>query len=352
MKARITLATVAIVAVLALGFAIGCQRGRTDAQVTNDVQTKINSDPAVQSRQYTVNANNGVVTLGGTVNSDTERASASADAAQVAGVKTVVNNIQVTPPVVAQEAAPPVAAAPPPAPAEPSPAKHRKPSGIGRQQAPPAPTPEAMTPMAETAPPPPPAPALPPPPPQPVAVTIPEGSTLSIRLVDAIDSERNQAGDTFRATLDTPVTLNDSIVIPAGADVSGKVTDAKSAARFSGHSALALQLMNIRVNGKTYDLQTDQYSRQGASRGKNTGEKVGGGALLGAIIGGIAGGGKGAAVGAGVGAGAGGTAQAVTRGQQIRLTSEQILPFHLQSPLTVIPSNQSNRSRQQLNSPE
>jgi hypothetical protein len=171
---------------------------------------------------------------------------------------------------------------------------------------------------------------------------------LSIRLVDAIDSERNKAGDSFRATLDSPVSVGDVIAIPAGADISGKVTDAKSAAHFSGHSELALELTSIRVDGKSYDLQTDQYSRQGTARGKNTAEKVGAGTVLGAIIGGLAGGGKGAAIGAGVGAGAGGTAQAVTRGQQIHLTSEQVLAFHLTSPVTVTVPPKSDRNRQPL----
>ena len=54
------------------------------------------------------------------------------------------------------------------------------------------------------------------------------------------------------------------------------------------------------------------------------------------------------AIGAGVGAGAGTTAQGVTRGQQVRLNSEQVLNFQLQSPLTVTPASGSNRDRQRL----
>jgi len=355
MKARLRLVSVTISAALVLGLSIGCQRARTDAQVTNDVQSKINSDSSITSRQYTVTATSGVVTLGGTVNNDAERTAAAADAAQVAGVKTVVNNLRVVPSAVAQppvQAPEPVPAAPATSPAQKHRTAHGKPSAFGsnrKRQAemaalppPPAPIAEPVAPVA--APPPP-----PPPPPKPVDVTIPAGTTLSIRLIDAIDSEHNQAGDRFRATLDTPITMGDATVIAAGAEISGRVVNAKSAAHFSGHSELALELTSISVNGKSYDLSTDQYARQGTARGKNTGEKVGGGALLGALIGGLAGGGKGAAIGAGVGAGAGGAAQGATRGQQIRLTSEQVLAFHLQSPLTVTPSAKSNRNRQPLN---
>ncbi len=82
---------------LSLAFLAGCsQKGnRTDAQVASDVQTKIYSDAGIQSRQISVQAANGVVTLSGDVNSDAERTAAANDAATIAGVKTVVNNLQV-----------------------------------------------------------------------------------------------------------------------------------------------------------------------------------------------------------------------------------------------------------------
>ena len=81
---------------ISLAFLAGCSKkeNRTDAQVATDVQTKIYSDNAIQSRQISVQAVNGVVTLSGDVNSDSERAAAASDAATIAGVKTVVNNLQ------------------------------------------------------------------------------------------------------------------------------------------------------------------------------------------------------------------------------------------------------------------
>ena len=120
---------------------------------------------------------------------------------------------------------------------------------------------------------------------------------------------------------------------PPGYDVEGHIVDVKSAGKFAGQSMLALQLDRISAGGKYYNLQTDQYRRQGTSRGKNTAEKVGAGAGIGAIIGAIAGGGKGAAIGAAAGGGLGGGVQAATKGQQIRLPSETVLNFTLQAPV-------------------
>ena len=163
-----------------------------------------------------------------------------------------------------------------------------------------------------------------------------------MRLLDRIDTETSHPGDSFRATLNSPL-VDDSgaTVIPEGYEVTGKIVDAKSAGRFAGSSALALELTQLSVNGKQYSLQTNQYTRRGKSRGKSTVEKVGGGAALGAILGGIFGGAKGAAVGATVGAGAGTGVSAAGRGQQIVLRPETALNFELQSPLSVLPTSQS-----------
>ena len=134
MKAKITVMGAVIAALLVLGWATACQRARSDAQVATDVQSKINGDSAVQSRQYTVTAENGVVTLGGYVGNDSERAAAANDAAQVAGVRTVVNNLQVAAPAVAEQVPPPgpppEAAPPEPAPVERHREAHSKPSGV------------------------------------------------------------------------------------------------------------------------------------------------------------------------------------------------------------------------------
>jgi hypothetical protein len=156
-------------------------------------------------------------------------------------------------------------------------------------------------------------------------------------------------GETFRATLDSPLAVDGDVAIPAGHDVEGHIVDVKSAGKFAGQSLLVLQLDRISVGGKYYSIQTDQYKKQGSSRGKNTAEKVGAGAGIGAIIGAIAGGGKGAAIGAAAGGGLGGGVQAATKSQQIKLASETVLNFTLQGPVTVLPTSKGpNADRPKL----
>src|SRR5437868_11641138 len=106
MKAKISLhAIFVMVLTLLLSGVTGCSRSnqRTDAQVAGDVQAKISADSTLTGRQISINANKGVVTLAGTVNSDAERVAATNDAAQVDGVKQVLNNLQLAP---AEAAAP------------------------------------------------------------------------------------------------------------------------------------------------------------------------------------------------------------------------------------------------------
>ena len=149
----------------------------------------------------------------------------------------------------------------------------------------------------------------------------------------------NKAGEIFHASLDAPMVVDDQVVVPQGADVYVRLSDASSAGRLTGKSELHLELIKLEYQGRSYPLVSSTYSLAGSSRGKNTAEKVGGGAALGAIIGALAGGGKGAAIGAGVGAGAGGVYQGATKGKQVKIPSETKLDFQLDQPvnITVMP---------------
>lgn len=367
---RLQLGLAVLIAATLMG--VGCNKSQpTDAQVASSVQSKINADSAVPSKTVAVQAANGVVTLSGNVASDNERLAAANDAASIGGVKTVINNLEVGGATAAsdQPAAPPPAVQtaetqPAPAPARaPTRAKREKPSarerhhrgqalsetdntqqevaqaqepapsyqGTGQPDATPAPAPVQNTP--------------PPPPAPPARVTIPSGTTLSVRLVDGLDSEKNRVGDTFHATLNTPIVISDRVVIPRDADVQGHVVDVKSAGRFAGGSNLTIQLDSIAVNGRTYNIDTNQWARNGTGEGKKTATKAGGGALLGAIIGGIAGGGKGAAIGTLAGGAAGtGAAAATNKANQIKLAPEALLSFSLQNPITVTPQASNNRN--------
>lgn len=353
MKRKSPLYVYLVFAIL-LSLGLGCAKKPDNAKITSDVQAKFSQDSGLSSKQLSVQVENGVVTLSGNVDNDAQRNAASQQAASVPGVKTVVNNLQVGPaPADAQAAqpAPETAAAPPAEIPKPSSGKKRshKSSGSDDMQNSNNGQTADNTPPPAAAPQPQPAAApAPPPPPPPKRYIIDQGTQLTVRLVDAIDSEKNQTGDTFHATLNAPLSSDGDEAVPAGSDITGHLVEVKSAGKFAGQSSVIAQLDSLTFGGKTYNLQTDQYKKQGSSRGKNTAEKVGAGAAIGGIIGALAGGGKGAAIGAAAGGGVGGGVQAATKGQQIKLPSETVLNFTLQAPITVVQAPSSNAGRQKL----
>ena len=361
MKARITVYFSVVLLIATMGLTVACNQAPNDSQIQSQLQDKLKSDSGLQGKNLGVQSENGAVTLSGTVDNDAQRDAASRYAAAVPGVKQVINNLQVAPATAAVAPAPTPEPAPQetpkPAPAvrrDPPPRRHVSPKPVAEVASAGAGAGAASMAMAHQDSSPAPVqvvPSTPPPPPPPQKVTIPAGTTLAVRLVDAIDSEKNQPGETFRATLNSPLAVDGEIAIPAGYDVEGHLVDVKSAGKFAGQSVVVLQLDRISVGGRSYSVQTDQYKRQGSSRGKNTAEKVGAGAAIGAIIGGIAGGGKGAGIGAAAGGGLGGGVQAATKGQQIKLPSETVLNFTLQNPLTVIPAGGPDSHRHKMDAP-
>jgi hypothetical protein len=185
----------------------------------------------------------------------------------------------------------------------------------------PAPAPQATTPTSNT-------------------ITIPAGQALLVRMIDSVNSKKNNVGDVFHASLETDLNVNGVLIARKGTDIYGRLAEAKEAGHFSGSAELELELTRIVIDGRDYPVVSSDYTLKGKGRGSNTAEKVGGGAIAGAIIGAIAGGGKGAAIGATAGSAAGAGVQVFTRGQQVNVPSETLLEFRLQQPVTVTPTQQ------------
>jgi hypothetical protein len=266
------------------------------------------------------------------------------------------------------DAAPPAAAVdtPPPPPAQPEPVQgNRRPSPMMRPKRDPVPLPRqnqasdnpppqqtaqngpppAAAPL-EPAPQPAPAPVVeqpkpveqapPPAPRQPATVTIPAGTSLSIRLDEAISTDNRQSGDQFRAVLDQPLVVDGFVIAERGARALGRLVEVEKAGRVKGLAKLTLELTSVTSSdGQRVTLRTSPFTKEGpTSKGRDAGE-IGGGAALGAIIGAIAGGGRGAAIGAGAGGAAGAGGVAMQRGKAATLPIETRLTFRTQEPVTV-----------------
>jgi hypothetical protein len=186
------------------------------------------------------------------------------------------------------------------------------------------------------------APAAPAPPPAAAAapaakrpsVTIPQGTLIRVRTIDAIDVDTSQAGMKFNAAIDDPIMIGGSVVAPRGAAATLQAAKVQQSGKRKGSDLIQLKINSIVINGKPYAVTTTFQEVKGGSEGKSTAKKTVGGAGLGAIIGGIAGGGKGAAIGAAAG-GVAGLVISSAGEQHLKVPAESRLEFRLESTVTI-----------------
>ncbi len=313
-----------------------------DSGLTRSIQTQLAGDSTLAGLPIQSAVQNGVVTLNGTVANDAQRTIAARDAAGVAGVREVVNNLSVgtPPPASVSSVAAPLTPLPVPtknsaamvAPITPSrgarESRQREPAPVERSQ---------QTARQDSFPPAAPVQKAPPAPAQPAFrnVTIPAGNSIPVRITQTLDSASTQEGQSFSGTVASDILSDGLVAIPAGSNVTGHVDAVQEAAHFKGSSLLTVSLTSISAKGNRLQVNSEPYTVEGKGRGKNTAIKTGGGAAVGAVLGGIFGGGKGAAIGAAAGGGLGAGSNAITRGQQVQIPSESVVRFRLTSPVSL-----------------
>lgn len=142
---------------------------------------------------------------------------------------------------------------------------------------------------------------------------------IRVRMNQNISSETARVGDQFTTTVVDPVYAGGIEVIPAGSEITGRVTTVNRASRKSKAGTMGVHFVSLRlptgiaraINGDLTDVTANNVNadNEGEVSGRSATKRnvifIGGGAATGALIGAIAGGGKGAGIGAGVGAGLG-----------------------------------------------
>ena len=164
---------------------------------------------------------------------------------------------------------------------------------------------------------------------------LPEGTEVSVRLMDTLTTETAQVGDRFVASLVEPVTRLGELVLPAGARFHGVVELADRAeGRTDRKARLVLAFERVEVDGRSHPLEATVTD---ASGDLETGigdekKKVGIAAGIGTILGEVLGGKKGAVLGAVLG-GAG--AILATEGEEVLLERGAILRIRFDRELRI-----------------
>jgi type IV secretion system protein VirB10 len=198
------------------------------------------------------------------------------------------------------------------------------------------------------------------PPEQPVAINgqispdhviVPAGTEVLLQLKSAIDSRNNRVGDGVYCQTAFPVTVGNTIAIPAGTYVKGEIVKLHRAGRVKGRGEVLFRFNTlIFPNGYTVDLPGTVHNDSGTrdasvdnegnikadrSLGKDA-EKIEKGGEYGAAIGGIGAGSlNGVRAGGGIGLAAGIATVLLTRGNEVRIEPGASIKMLTQRPLTI-----------------
>jgi len=171
--------------------------------------------------------------------------------------------------------------------------------------------------------------------PVPSQLTIKAGTFITVRLDQALSSDKSHVGDSFTASLVRPIVVDGVVAAQPGQTIGGRVTNAEKAGRVQGVSQLGIQLTDLTLaDGQQVPIQSQFLnSTAGTSRGRDAGA-IGGTTALGATIGAVADGGYGAGLGAAAGAAASTIGVLLTRGHATVIDQESILTFRIVAPVT------------------
>jgi len=174
-----------------------------------------------------------------------------------------------------------------------------------------------------------------PPRPQFAEITIPAGTTLHLELTSAVASDTSKVEQPVNAALVDAVMVDGKVVVAAGAELAGVVTEVERPGRVKGLARVAYRFDSMRAGDATYQIETAPVSHTADSTKGDDAKKVAIGAGVGAAIGAIAGGGSGAAKGAAIGAGSGAGLVLATRGDDVKVAAGTPITAKLTAPMTV-----------------
>jgi hypothetical protein len=188
--------------------------------------------------------------------------------------------------------------------------------------------------------------------------TVASGKRIHARMADTISSKTARVGDRFTATITDPVySTNGVVVIPAGAEVVGRVdsvTPANKGGKVGAISATFVQLVlpngtRRAINGSLTDLNTDdaKSDAEGTASGDRMKHRklifIGGGGAGGAVLGAAVGGGKGALIGGILGAAGGFLGDRMTKGEDAEVRSGTEFGIYLNQPISLPRFNEVNQ---------
>jgi hypothetical protein len=190
-------------------------------------------------------------------------------------------------------------------------------------------------------------------------VIIGAGTPFTAKLTNGINTGTATVGDTVLAVLNNPIYVNGVVAIPAGAQISGTITQVTPAKNFQAGASGKIEMVFSKLtaaDGRIIPLQASvqetDFSLSSAGRSTRirkgltiTAAGAAAGALLGTALGGVVAGspdisngpavGKGAIYGTAIGAGIGALVALTKKGDELLVPSGTVIPLMLDEPLRI-----------------
>lgn len=150
-------------------------------------------------------------------------------------------------------------------------------------------------------------------------LVVPAGTKIDLALAGGVSSQTATVGQAVTAALAAPLSVDGRTAVPAGAVVTGRVTEVSALRRVGGRAHLALAFDAIEVDGRQVPIEA-YWARSGRSETGKDAATIAAGAVLGTVLGNQAKkNDRGKIVGGVVGAGIGTAIAASTHGDAVTL---------------------------------
>lgn len=163
------------------------------------------------------------------------------------------------------------------------------------------------------------------------------GTIFQLEMDNEINSKVARVNDTFTATLAAPVVNRETVVLPIGTIVEGRITRVRRAAYGGKGGVLEMSFRTIRMaDGAKRDIEGVLVNELKAESFQTANVlTVLGGTALGGIIGAVSRTDNGALIGAGVGAGAGTGATFLRKGKNLSIRADEVFEIKLMKPVNL-----------------
>lgn len=166
---------------------------------------------------------------------------------------------------------------------------------------------------------------------------LPAGTKIKLSMDSEISSKVAAADDTFTTTVSKPVIIRESIALPAGTVIEGRVVKVSSAGIGGKHGMIEMRFETIRFGNNQKREIEGVLVNELKARSSQTLNAVSvlGGTALGAIVGLVSKTDNGALIGAGIGAGAGAGAAVLRNGRDVRIRTDEEFEIELKREVTL-----------------